>query len=107
MRKKLLTASVVQQPAACTYKHKLEVEYMVCYCITKMYEEVEVQFHISLMLSLNGSKCTTARCSFFSPEKTVAIFNEILFSLLTRLRQIPMLLFRWKYLILVSSCAPG
>jgi hypothetical protein len=43
----------------------------------------------------------------FRPDKTVAIFKEILFSLLNRLRQIPMLLFCWKNLILVSSCAPG
>jgi hypothetical protein len=67
MRKKLLTASVVQQPAACTYKRKLEVKYMICYCIMKTYEEVEIQFHISLMLLPNGSKCTTSRCSLFSP----------------------------------------
>jgi hypothetical protein len=107
MRKKLLTASVVQQPAACTYKHKLEVEYMVCYCIMKTYEKVEVQFHISLMLSLNGSKCTTSCCSFFSPGQNCSDIQRILFSLLNRSRQIPTLLFYCKILILVSSCAPG
>ena len=64
MRKKLLTASVVQQPAACTYKHKLEVKYMVCYCIMKTYEEVELQFHIALMLSLEASVLLHAAVSF-------------------------------------------
>jgi hypothetical protein len=48
-----------------------------------------------------------AAVSFRPKKKTAEIFKEILFSLLNRLRQIPMLLFRWKNLILVSSCAPG
>jgi len=45
------------------------------------YEEMEVQFHIFLVLSLNGSKCMTSRCSFFSPGQNCSeIQRNFIFS---------------------------
>ena len=47
----------------------------------KTHEEAEVQCHISLMLSLNGSKSTTSSCSFFSPGQNCSdIQRNFIFS---------------------------